>query len=86
MTKSAGARKQIPSAKRSKAEHVVVDGSNLATEGRSRPSLAQLNEAVLAFMDEHPKAVVTVIVDATFGHRIDRKEVAAFDKAVEHNE
>ncbi|MFM8380940.1 MAG: S1 RNA-binding domain-containing protein [Actinomycetota bacterium] len=86
MTKSAGARKQIPSAKRSKAEHVVVDGSNLATEGRSRPSLAQLNEAVLAFMDEHPKAVVTVIVDATFGHRIDRKEVSAFDKAVEHNE
>lgn len=86
MTKSAGSRKQIPSAKRSKAEHVVVDGSNLATEGRSRPSLSQLNEAVLAFMDEHPKAVVTVIVDATFGHRIDRKEVAAFDKAVEHNE
>lgn len=86
MTKSAGSRKQIPSAKRSKAEHVVVDGSNLATEGRSRPSLAQLNEAVLAFMDEHPKAVVTVIVDATFGHRVDRKEVAAFDKAVEHNE
>ena len=30
--------------------HVVVDGSNIATEGRSLPSLAQLNEAVMAFM------------------------------------
>ena len=28
--------------------HVVVDGSNIATEGRSLPSLAQLNEAVLS--------------------------------------
>lgn len=86
MSKTAGPRKQVPTARRSKAEHVIVDGSNLATEGRSRPSLAQLNEAVLAFMDEHPKTVITVIVDATFGHRIDPKEVAAFDKAVEHNE
>lgn len=86
MSKAAGPRKQVPSTRRSKAEHVIVDGSNLATEGRSRPSLAQLNEAVLAFMEEHPKTVVTVIVDATFGHRIDPKEVAAFDKAVEHNE
>ena len=86
MNKSAGPRKQVPSARRPKAEHVIVDGSNLATEGRARPSLAQLNEAVLAFMEEHPKTVVTVIVDATFGHRIDPKEVGAFDKAVEHNE
>jgi hypothetical protein len=34
--------------------HVVVDGSNLATEGRSLPSLKQLNEAVLAFMEDNP--------------------------------
>ena len=86
MPKSAGPRKEIPSTRRSGAKHVIVDGSNLATEGRTRPSLAQLNEAVLAFMDEHPKTVITVIVDATFGHRIDPKEVASFDKAVEHNE
>lgn len=86
MSKSAGPRKEIPSTRRSGAKHVIVDGSNLATEGRSRPSLAQLNEAVLAFMEEHPKTVITVIVDATFGHRIDPKEVASFDKAVEHNE
>lgn len=67
-------------------KHVIVDGSNIATEGRSKPSLKQLHEAVLAFLEEHPKAAVTVIVDATFGHRIDPKEVSAFNKAVEHNE
>lgn len=66
--------------------HVVVDGSNLATEGRSHPSLAQLNEAVLAYMAEHPAALVTVVVDATFGHRIDPREVPEFDEAVANNE
>ncbi|MEI6401481.1 MAG: S1 RNA-binding domain-containing protein [Actinomycetota bacterium] len=66
--------------------HVVVDGSNLATEGRSHPSLVQLNEAVLAYMAEHPGALVTVVVDATFGHRIDPREVPEFDEAVANNE
>lgn len=65
---------------------VVVDGSNIATEGRSRPSLAQLNEAVLAYMAEHPDDTVTVVVDATFGHRIDKGEVAEFEAAVANNE
>ena len=65
---------------------VVVDGSNIATEGRSTPSLTQLNDAVMAFRDEFPDAVVTVVVDATFGHRIDRREAVAFDEAVAHNE
>ncbi len=64
----------------------MVDGSNIATEGRSQPSLEQLNDAVLAFMDEHPGAVITVVVDATFGHRIGNKEVKAFDEAVANNE
>jgi len=64
----------------------VVDGSNIATEGRSQPSLDQLNEAVLAFMDEHPGVEITVVVDATFGHRIAKKEVKAFDEAVANNE
>ena len=67
-------------------QHVVVDGSNIATEGRSQPSLKQLNEAVLAFMEEHPEALITVVVDATFGHRIDPKEAAEFDEAVNNNE
>ncbi|HEY0521131.1 MAG TPA: S1 RNA-binding domain-containing protein [Ilumatobacteraceae bacterium] len=66
--------------------HVVVDGSNLATEGRSTPSLKQLNEAVLAYISEHPDALITVVVDATFGHRIDPSEVAEFDAAVSNNE
>ena len=65
---------------------VVVDGSNIATEGRSMPSLTQLNDAVNAFRAEYPDAIVTVVVDATFGHRIDTSEVAEFDAAVAHNE
>ena len=64
----------------------VVDGSNIATEGRSQPSLDQLNEAVLAFMEERPGVEITVVVDATFGHRIAKKEVKAFDEAVANNE
>ena len=32
--------------------HLVVDGSNIATEGRTAPSLAQLDEAVRAFLEQ----------------------------------
>jgi Zc3h12a-like Ribonuclease NYN domain len=66
--------------------HVVVDGSNIATEGRSLPSLAQLDEAVREFRAEHPDDVITVVVDATFGHRIDESEVEAFKDAEAHGE
>src|SRR3954453_11000743 len=66
--------------------HVVVDGSNLPTEGRANPSLKQLNEAVAAYRAEHPDALITIVVDATFGHRIDPREVAEFDAAVSSNE
>ena len=55
-------------------EHFVIDGSNLATEGRTEPSLAQLNEALEAFKVEHPDAIITVVVDASFEHRIDASE------------
>jgi Zc3h12a-like Ribonuclease NYN domain len=68
---------------------IVVDGSNIATEGRTMPSLAQLDEAIRAFLEEYPgftTSDVTVVVDASFGHRIDPSEVAAFDQAVEHGE
>src|SRR3954452_8646529 len=66
--------------------HFIVDGSNIATEGRATPSLKQLNEAVMAFIEDRPDVLVTVVVDATFGHRIDKKEVKAFDEAVANNE
>jgi len=69
-----------------KPELFVVDGSNIATEGRSKPSLEQLNEAVDAFKQEYPDVRVTVVVDATFGHRIAKKEVTAFDTAVANND
>ena len=58
------------------ADHFVIDGSNLATEGRTEPSLAQLKEAVAAFHAEHPGAVATLVVDASFEHRIDPSERA----------
>ena len=66
--------------------HVVVDGSNIATEGRSTPSLKQLNEAVVSFLEEHPDIQVTVVVDATFGHRIEESERAEFEDAYAHGE
>ncbi|HMQ24928.1 MAG TPA: hypothetical protein PKA98_03000 [Acidimicrobiales bacterium] len=68
------------------ATHVVVDGSNIATEGRSTPSLKQLDEAVRAFLAEHPHDKLTVVVDATFGHRIDASERKLFDEAIANNE
>ena len=40
----------------------------------------------MAFIEEHPDALITVVVDATFGHRIDSSEVAEFDAAVANNE
>jgi hypothetical protein len=67
-------------------KHVVVDGSNLATEGRTAPSLKQLNEAVISYMNEFPDTKVTVVVDATFGHRIDKREVTEFNEAIDNNE
>ena len=67
-------------------QHVVVDGSNIATEGRSMPSLAQLNEAVNSYIADHPGVRVTFVVDATFGHRIAPSEVKEFDAAIANNE
>jgi hypothetical protein len=66
--------------------HVVVDGSNIATEGRSLPSLEQLDEAVRSFLDEHPHDTLTVVVDATFAHRIDPSERDEYELAVAANE
>jgi hypothetical protein len=60
---------------------VVVDGSNIATEGRSSPSLAQLDQAVREFLSENPDAVLTVVVDASFAHRIEPSELKTFEEA-----
>lgn len=62
--------------------HVVVDGSNLATEGRTLPSLLQLDEAVRAYLEEAKPDKVTVIVDATFPNRIDASERETFEEAL----
>src|SRR6202451_1180013 len=63
------------------ARHVVVDGSNIATEGRSLPSLTQLDQAVREFLAENPDDIVTVVVDASFAHRIDPSELPTFEEA-----
>jgi len=63
------------------AIRVVVDGSNLATEGRSIPSLVQLDDAVRAFLEEYDHADVIVVVDASFEHRVAPGERARFKEA-----
>jgi hypothetical protein len=64
------------------SRHVVVDGSNLATEGRTAPSLAQLEEAVVEMRRELGEAEVTVVVDASFAHRIAEAERPRFEELV----
>src|SRR5580658_8468629 len=66
--------------------HVIVDGSNLATEGRTVPSLKQLDEAVRAFAEEDPGAEIVVVVDASFEHRIDPAERNQLVQAELHGE
>jgi hypothetical protein len=60
---------------------VVVDGSNFATEGRSIPSLVQLDEAVRAFLEEYPVAEIIVVADASFEHRVVANERARFKES-----
>jgi hypothetical protein len=60
---------------------VVVDGSNIATEGRALPSLSQLRDAVAAWKAENKDDQVTVVVDASFSYRIDDSERADFEMA-----
>lgn len=66
-----------------KPTHAVIDGSNLATEGRKEPSLAQLDEAVRAISAEYDFSQITVIVDATFEHRVAKSETKAARKAID---
>ncbi len=66
--------------------YVVVDGSNLATEGRTEPSLEQLDEAVRSYATEDPAAEIIVVVDASFAHRIRAEERPELEQAVLHGE
>ncbi|MEQ8840453.1 MAG: hypothetical protein RIB98_05700 [Acidimicrobiales bacterium] len=67
-------------------KHAVIDGSNLATEGRKEPSLAQLDEAVRAIDAEYDFDEITVIVDATFEHRVAKSETKAARAAIDDND
>jgi hypothetical protein len=64
----------------------VVDGSNLATEGRTLPSLAQLDEAVRTYAEEDPDSRITVVVDASFEHRIEESERETLREAMLNGE
>ncbi|GHG95175.1 Hsp70 family protein [Streptomyces rubradiris] len=72
---------------------LVVDGSNLAWIGRSprqpgvygsddRPSYTQLLSARDALASRYPDAVLHVVVDATFRHKVAEEERAAVDSAL----
>ncbi|MGV9702754.1 protein kinase domain-containing protein [Streptomyces sp. NPDC003483] len=72
---------------------LVVDGSNLAWIGRSprqagvygsddRPSYTQLLSACAALTSRYPDAVIHVVVDATFRHKVTEEERAAVDAAL----
>jgi len=50
------------------------------------PSLAQLDQAMREFIAENPDDDITVVVDASFGHRIDPSELAVFEEAEEAGE
>jgi hypothetical protein len=63
-------------------KHVVVDGSNIATEGRTLPSLVQLDEAVRSFIDQYEPGTVAVVVDASFPNRIDPSERETYEEAI----
>src|SRR6266511_1323783 len=66
---------------REQLQHVIVDGSNIATEGRDLPSLTQLDEAVQAFIREYEPEILTVVVDASFPNRIARSEQKVYEEA-----
>ncbi|MGH9132275.1 MAG: hypothetical protein ACRDWV_11555, partial [Acidimicrobiales bacterium] len=48
--------------------------------------MAQLDTAVQEFLREFPDSQITVVVDATFGHRIDESERGMLDEAEAHGE
>ena len=52
----------------------------MATEGRSDPSLAQLDEVLRAFQAENPRVELIVVADATFAHRVAPGERARFQQ------
>ena len=59
--------------------------TNIATEGRSEPSLQQLDEAVTQFIAEYDFERVTV-VDASFEHRVAKSERQAARQAIDDKE
>ena len=64
-------------------EYAIVDGSNIAWEGRSKeagPSYAQLLEARQALEQKFPDRQISVVVDSPLRHQVDERERAAMDR------
>ncbi|MEV5170312.1 hypothetical protein AB0L10_04275 [Streptomyces flaveolus] len=73
-------------------EPLVVDGSNLAWNGRpprtqgGRPSFAALQAAVTALRFKHPQRDIHVVVDASLRHQVSAEERPLVEQAVaEHH-
>ncbi|GAA4227882.1 hypothetical protein GCM10022254_16640 [Actinomadura meridiana] len=69
----------------------VVDGSNIAWQGKDRtrgekPSFSRLTDAVAALSKEYPGARITVFVDPALRHQIEPAEQAALNAAIGNEE
>ena len=73
-----------------RTHHQQIDrlhrSARLATEGRTLPSLQQLDEAVTAYAQEDPDSRITVVVDASFEHRIDESDRETLREAMLNGE
>jgi molecular chaperone DnaK (HSP70) len=82
------ARPSTGKAQSSAASPLVVDGSNLAWNGRppraagGRPSFAALQAAVRSLRFKHPDCDIHVVVDATLRHDVSADERAQVEAAI----
>lgn len=73
------------------AAPLVIDGSNLAWNGRpprsagGRPSFAALEAAVRSLRFKHPESDIHVVVDATLRHDVSAEERPHVEKAIADN-
>ncbi|MET7839198.1 Hsp70 family protein [Streptomyces sp. NPDC005356] len=71
---------------------LVVDGSNLAWNGRpprtegGRPSFAALQAAIAALQFKNPGREIHVVVDATLRHQVNNAERPLVERAIADNE
>lgn len=82
VARAAAAPKPAATPEKAAAGPFVVDGSNLAYNGRGRASLARLYSALEELREQHPGAQTIVIVDANFRHVVADEEKVEVDREV----